>query len=89
MGEVIKQKGCGECTTAQIYKDRIDLYTVKRRTTTRQFPSGSWVDDKSAEHKPAHLCAPFIEINVHISDFTACKPDVSRLGAEIMFLCIL
>jgi len=66
-------------------KDRIDLYTVKRRTTTRRFPSGIWDEDQAAEEKPAHLCAPFIEINVHFIDFTACPPDVSRFGMKILF----
>lgn len=52
---------------------------VRRRTTTRQNPSEIWDEDQATKEELAHLCAPFIEINVHLVDFTACQPEVSSL----------
>jgi len=63
MGEgTIKQKGCGECTTARNDKDNFDLYTVKRRTTTRDFPSSIWEEDQRAKDELRHAVRSFLRI---------------------------
>ena len=63
MGEgTIKQKGCGECTTARNDKDKFDLETVKRRTTTRDFPSSIWEEDQRAEDELRHAVRSFLRI---------------------------
>ena len=63
MGEgTIKQKGCGECTTARNNKDNFYLWTVIRRTTTREFPSGIWEEDQCAEDKLRHAVRSFLRI---------------------------
>ena len=65
MGEgTIKQKGCGECTTARNNQDNFDLNTVKRRTTTRKFPSGIWEEDQRAKVELRHVVRSFLSISL-------------------------